>query len=289
MHNCEKTLPKALESINDSDFPHEKIELILVDDGSSDRTLKIAETYASKNNIQTKIFKTNWHGVASARTLILNNANGEFIMWLDSDEALTPTYISKQVEFMEKNPDVAITAGIVAFVPRNLLLNLELTPDIVKRVLFDRSSSFFWKNRRLIGTGGSTFRIKALRQVGGFDSKFKEGSEDIDVVLRIQKLGWQIKINDGVFYEFHNGMSTIVDLLRKYYLYGYSSYQLYIKNKNAFSLFRMTPLPSFLFGILIASKAYKLFYKKYFFLLPFHFSFKMIGWIFGFIHSQRKN
>jgi len=292
LHNCENTLPEALRSIRDQDFPHEKMQLIIVDDGSTDRTPKIVEAYVSKMDIQTKVFKTEWRGIGFARSLILDNADGEYIMWVDSDEALAPDYTRKQLEFMEKNPGVGITAGIFGLVPGNLALNLELLPHIVSNMMFERSPSFLWKSyyaKKVIGTGGSTFRIRALRQVNGFDKRFSGAGEDIDIVIRIRNLGWLIKLNDAVFYEFHNGMSTFADLWKKYYWYGFGCQQLYVENREAFSLLRMTPLPSLIAGLLFSLKAYRMLHKKWFFLLPFHFSFKMISWTLGFMHHQLRN
>lgn len=289
LHNCENTLPKAIKSLCDQDFPHEKMQVIFVDDGSTDRTPRIVEDSVSKMDIQNKIFKTEWRGIGFARDLIIDNADGEYIMWVDSDEELAPNYTRKQLEFMEKNPDVGITAGIVGLVPGNLVLNLELLPTIVSNVMFERVSSFLWKNKQLIGTGGSTFRIKALQQAGGFDILYKGAGEDIDIVARIRNLGWQVKLNDAVFYEFHNGMSTFADLWKKYYWYGFGCQRLYVQNREAFSILRMTPLPSFVAGLLFSSKAYRLFHRKRFFLLPIHFSFKMVSWTFGFMCHQTRN
>jgi glycosyltransferase involved in cell wall biosynthesis len=289
LHNCEKTLSKAIKSICDQDFPHNKMQVVFVDDGSKDRTLKIVEAYVSKMDIQTKVFKSEWRGLAFARNLILENGDGKYIMWVDADEVLTPDYTRKQVELMEKNPDVGITAGVVGLVPGNLVLNLDLLPSIVNHVLFDRPPSFIWKTRKVRGTGGATYRTKALRQVNGFNSQFKGAGEDIDVITRIRNLGWLIKLNDSVLYEFHNGMTTFADLWRKYYWYGYGCQQLYVQNRDAFSLLRMTPIPSLLAGLLFSSEAYKLFHKKWIFLLPIHYSFKMVSWIFGFMRHQTRN
>jgi len=278
-----------MESVCAQDFPHEKMQLVFVDDGSTDCSLRIIEAYVSKMDIQTKIFKTEWRGIGFARNLILVNADGEYILWVDSDEALAPNYTRKQLEFMDKNPDVGVTAGIVGLVPRNLVLNLELLPTIVSNMTFERPSSFLWRNKRVIGTGGSTFRTKALQQVNGFDTRFKGAGEDIDIAIRIRNLGWLIKLNDAVFYEFHNGMSTLVDLWKKYHWYGYGCQRLWAENRDAFSLLRMTPLPSFIAGLLFSRKAYRMFHKRWFFLLPIHLSFKMISWTFGFMRHQIKN
>jgi glycosyltransferase involved in cell wall biosynthesis len=290
LHNCENTLPKAIKSISNQDFPHEKMQMIFVDDGSKDRTLKIVDAYVPKMDIQTKVFKTEWGGISTARNLILDNADGEYITWVDGDEMLTPNYIRKQVEFIEKNPNAGIIAGLPSLVPGNLVLNLELIPYIIKLITFDNPPSFFRKTPKIPGTGGTTFRTKALRQVDGFDRRFKGAGEDINVAIRIRNSGWLIKISDAVFYEFHNGMSTFADLWKKYYWYGYGCQQLYVVNREAFSLSRMTPLASFLNGLLYSLTAYRFLLKKsVFLLLPIHYSFKMVGWMLGFMRSQTRN
>jgi glycosyltransferase involved in cell wall biosynthesis len=286
LHNCQNTLSEAIKSVSDQVFPHEKMQLILVDDGSIDRTLKIAEDIVSKIDIQTTVFKTEWCGLGNARNLILANADGEYITWVDSDEILTPSYIQKQVEFMEKNPSVGITAGSFALVPGNLILNLELMPSIISHATFNKPQSLLWKTKKAIGTGGTTFRTKALRQVNGFDKRFKGVGEDINVVIRIRNSGWLIQLNDGVFYELHNGMSTLRDLWIKYYWYGCGGYQLHVETRGAFSLPRMSPPAGFITGFVLSIYSYKLKRQKSMFLLPLHYCFKTIAWMVGFMDSQ---
>jgi poly-beta-1,6-N-acetyl-D-glucosamine synthase len=290
LHNCENTLTEAIKSISAQDYPHEKMQIIFIDDGSIDHTLEIVEAYVQKTNIQTKVFKTEWFGLGNARSLILDNADGKYITWVDADEILTPNYIRKQAEFMEKNTDVGITAGVFDFVQGNYVLNLELVPHIVNHIMFDRPPSFLWKTKKIPGTGGTTFRTKALRQVNGFNKRFRGSGEDIDVILKIHNSGWQIKLNDAVFYELHNGMKTFADLWRKYYWYGHGCFQLYVENRKAFSLPRMSPPAGFITGFLFSIDAFKLKHQKIVFLLPLHYCFKTIAWMIGFISSQiRRN
>jgi glycosyltransferase involved in cell wall biosynthesis len=262
------------------------MQIIFVDDGSKDCTLKIVEAYVSKMNIQTKVFKTEWQGLGKARNLILDNADGEYITWVDADEILTKSYIRKQVEFMEKNHDVGITAGVLGLVPGNLVLNLELIPHIVSHAMFDRPPSFIWKTKKVLGTGGTTFRTEALRQVNGFNKRFKGTGEDQNVAIRICNSGWLTQVNDAVFYELHNGMSTLGDLWKKYHWYGYGDQTLYVENRDAFSLLRMSPPAGFITGVVLSIDAYKLKRQKSVFLLPLHYCFKSVAWMIGFIDSQ---
>lgn len=105
-YNVAKCLPTFLDSIIAQDY--QPIELILVDDGSTDDTAKIIEDYKPKfvkNNIELKyIFKENG-GQASAVALGIKEVTGEYLIWPDSDDFLLKNSILRRVEYMESHPD----------------------------------------------------------------------------------------------------------------------------------------------------------------------------------------
>lgn len=286
VRDSEKTIRSAIESVMKQDFPHDKIQIIIVDDGSKDHTPQILFDCATKIDIKTKIFQTKWRGLGSARNLILKNAEGDYIIWLDADEILTKSYVRKQVEFMSENPEVGITTGIIKTVPKNLILTLELIPTIITHMRYGKTRSFIWKTEKIPGTGGATYRVEALEQVGGFDDKLKGVGEDQDVAQRITAAGWLIRLNDAQFYEFHGGMATFKDLWHKYLWYGYGGQKIYQQNRTLFSFPRMSPLAGLLTGVIYSLTAYRLLRDKKVFLLPVHYSFKMTAWMLGFIKGQ---
>jgi glycosyltransferase involved in cell wall biosynthesis len=286
LRDCENTLRGAIESVIKQDFPHELMEIVFVDDGSKDGTFQIMSSYVSRIDINTKVFRTNARGLGHARNLVVSSANGNYIVWVDADEILPEDYVRKQVEFMEQNPRVGITTGLFEFVSDNLILYLELVPGIIDHLLYGKRRSFVWKTEKLPGTGGSTFRVKALRQVCGFDERLKGAGEDQDVARRIEDAGWLIRLNNVTFYETHGGMSTIRDLLRKYFWYGWGNQSLYRKNRKLLSLPRMCPPAGFMAGFFYSLTAYEVFGQRKVFLLPLHFGLKMTAWSLGFIGSQ---
>jgi glycosyltransferase involved in cell wall biosynthesis len=286
VRNGEYLLRDALKSISAQDFPHENIQLIIVDDGSEDNTPQIIDDYIYKTDIRTNVFRINQSGLGIARNKVIDNADGEIIVWVDSDEIITSSYVRKQVDFMEKNPDVGITAGCIDLVPNKLVLNLELMPGLFSHSTFENEASFIWKTRRLVGTGGSAFRVKALRQVNGFNNKLKDAGEDVDVAERIVRVGWKIRLNDAKFYELHGGLSNFNDLWKKYCWYGYGAAKIYSKNRNVFSFPRMTPVAGIITGLFYSLMGYRLTAKKIVFLLPIHYGIKMTAWSFGFMKCQ---
>jgi glycosyltransferase involved in cell wall biosynthesis len=289
LRNCENTLEDVIDSVTKQDLSHELMEIIFVDDGSEDKTLQIIRNYVSRMDIDAKIFHTEWRGLGPARNLVVNNARGDYIIWVDGDQILPEDYVRKQVEFMEQNSKVGITAGILGILPGNIFLNLELIPAIIDHVHYEKPRNFVWKTEKLPGTGGSIFRVKALKQVNGFDNHLIGVGEDQDVARRIKDAGWLIRLNDAVFYERHGGMSTLRDLWNRYFWYGYGNQSLYRKNRRLFSLPRMSPPAGFITGFFYSLIAYKLVHQKMVFLLPLHFAFKMTAWSLGFIKGQIMN
>jgi glycosyltransferase involved in cell wall biosynthesis len=283
--NGSATIDKAIKSIISQDFPHELIEVIFVDDGSVDNTFDIIRDYLPKIDMHVKVFRQKWKGLGPARNVVVENARGDYIVWVDADMILPQNHVRKQVEFMENNPDVGIAKARYGFLLNDsLVATLENLPCVIN----DYDS--FKTESKYPGTGGSIYRVKAIRQVGGFDNCLVGVGEDQDAAYRIKEAGWSIKKSDAFFFELRE--QSWRDIWRKYYWYGYGNYFLYKKNKSIFKLCMMPPPLGFLAGILYSISAYKLIGKAVVFLLPLHYFFKKTAWFFGFIcayFSQRKN
>lgn len=95
VYNGEATLERAGRSVLEQAYPN--VELILVDDGSKDRTLVIAEELAKKNSAVVPVHQENG-GVSKARNTGLEKATGDYIMFLDADDELAPGILAKTME-----------------------------------------------------------------------------------------------------------------------------------------------------------------------------------------------
>jgi len=282
VRNCEDYVKEAIDSILDQDFPHELMELIFVDDGSTDNTLSIIKDSVLKMDMQVKVFHHEWKGLGAARNVVVDNAEGEYIVWVDGDMILPKNHVRKQVEFMEKNPKVGIAKAKYGMTPgENIVAALENIPFVV---YYSKNGSL---NSKLPGTGGSIYRVEAIRQVGGFDSRMKGVGEDQDVAYRIMSDGWLIKITDAFFFERRE--ESWNNLWKKYVWYGYGNYFLYRKNKRFFKMYKMIPPAGFLAGLSFSFSAYRLTGNKMVFLLPLHFVFKSAAWCWGFIKANLVN
>ena len=115
VYNAEKYLHRCIDSILTQTFSD--FELLLIDDGSTDKSGQLCNEYASKDN-RVKVFHKQNGGVSSARNLGLDNAKGEWIAFVDSDDSVMNTYLS---ELISSN-DVDLVVSGVRFINGNTSL-----------------------------------------------------------------------------------------------------------------------------------------------------------------------
>jgi glycosyltransferase involved in cell wall biosynthesis len=288
--NAEATIKDALESVLNQDFPQESMELLVVDGCSQDKTLLIVRDKLKNANIKSKILNEN-HGLGHARQMVVDNARGEYIVWVDGDMILAMDYISKQLEFMEQHPNVGIAGGEFGeFSGRTLCAALENLVYVSVSSMQTRKKKIFSRQgeqHRFIGTEGSIYRVKAVRQVDGFDTNMKGAGEDVDVAFRINRAGWELERTDAIFFE--SCRESWKDLWNQYLWYGYGGHYISHKSKQLTPLYEMTPLLGFLVGIVYSLIAYRISKRKISFLIAFHYAFKRIAWCAGFIKGHLDN
>lgn len=281
LKNVEDTVYDAVNSVLAQDFPCELIELIVVDGQSTDRTLKVVKDILAESNVESIILREN-KGLGFARQMVVENATGDYIVWVDGDMILPKDFVRRQVEFIEQNPKVGIASARHGILPgARLVALLEDVAYIAVEHKFRGSAS-----SRFPGTAGSIFRTKAIRQVGGFDPYIRGVGEDFEASYRVREAGWLIHIGtDAVFFEKRK--ENWKRLWDHYFWYGSGSYEVYIKLSNRTSLLWLNPIAGFFAGVWYSIIAYKLFNKTRVFLLPFHYAFKRLAWCWGFVKTQK--
>lgn len=233
--NSEKSIANAVKSINDQDFPHELMEIIFVDDGSNDKTLSIINRHTLELDLKCRVFHHDWKGLGYSRNVVVNNAKGKYIVWVDGDTSLLRNFVSKQVEFMDKNPKVGIAKGryrikestsVVAY-----LQNVEALVELI--ALEQRPLS------KPLGTGGSIYRVEAIRKIGGFNDKITGVGEDMDVEYRIGSSGWMLQVTTAEFYE--NRRNNWKELWKEYFWHGAGGRSIFNRVNPHSMLYRMFP------------------------------------------------
>lgn len=98
VYNGSKTLTTCIESITSQDYSD--YEIVAIDDGSTDNSLEILESYP------IKIIRQKNSGVSAARNAGAALAKGQYLAFIDQDDKWMPEKLSRQVEFIDKNNNV---------------------------------------------------------------------------------------------------------------------------------------------------------------------------------------
>ena len=129
-YNRASFLPKAIDSILAQTYKN--IELIIINDGSTDNTSQILNQYAKKDKRIRVLDNITNKQITYSRNRGLNEAQGKYIAWIDDDDIAEKNKIEEQVSFMEKHPDITILGTDISLINgrgRVYLWPVEYTPD----------------------------------------------------------------------------------------------------------------------------------------------------------------
>jgi glycosyltransferase involved in cell wall biosynthesis len=116
-YNAAPYLAAAINSILQQSFTD--FELLLIDDGSTDQSLEIAQSFAAQHkDIKILQNKAN-QGLVYTRNKGLAAAKGEYIACLDADDVALPQRLAKQVAFLEKNPNIALLGSFAGYIDQH--------------------------------------------------------------------------------------------------------------------------------------------------------------------------
>jgi len=177
-YNRSELLQVAIESVLAQTYPH--IEIIVVDDGSTDDTATVMAQYAGR---VTYLRQTN-RGVAAARNTGFRAASGQYLTFLDDDDLILPAKVERQVQVLSSRPKVGLVHCRYYYADGNgdPLDKVGLLPEgeVLKDLL---CGNFIWMGAPLI-------RRRCLEQVGLFDEGIPSVSADWDLWLRIALAGY---------------------------------------------------------------------------------------------------
>lgn len=227
-YNCGEFIEEAIESVLNQTYKN--VEVIVIDDGSTDNTFNLLNKKYSKLGL---IKKTNG-GPASARNLGLKHATGEFIAFLDADDLWSKNKIELQVKYFDRNNnyDLVYTDVQTFTKVKNNNLNKEsiLRCDLQGNLF----SNLFWSN--FIVNSSVMFRSSLIKSVGLLDeSKNLIGSEDYEYWLRISmksKIGVINKVL--TYYRMHKN-NLIGSSYKKAFQLHINIYKKFYKNYNNLS------------------------------------------------------
>ncbi len=275
-------IKKAVDSLCSQTYPAHQVELIVVDGNSKDGTLQIIKRNLKADFGKIQIYQES-SGLGIARQMVVQKANGKYIVWLDADMTLAADYLENQVAYMEEHPEVGIAGGKYnVHIGHGLAADLENIVYAVDSVYGQRGNAS--KFGYLPGAEGAIYRVEAVREVGGFDTRINGAAEDTEMAYRVRAKGWQLAATKEKFTE--STRANWQSLWSQYVWYGRGGHFIFHKDPSSLNLLQMSPMAGFLAGILRSPGAYLLTHKKSFLLLPVHYTYKRLAWLFGFCSAH---
>lgn len=207
-YNGARTLPACLESLQRLNYPN--YEVILVDDGSTDNTARIAAQYPKVRYLPHQANL----GLSTARNTGIDAAQGEIVAFTDSDCRPDVDWLYYLVgdllnsEFIGIGghnllpPDDSLVAAAVMVSPGGPA-HVMLTDRVAEHIPGCNMAFYKW----------------ALLEIGSFDPLFRKAGDDVDICWRLQQRGYKIGFSPGGF-VWHYRRSTVRDYLRQQHGYG---------------------------------------------------------------------
>lgn len=222
-YNAERTMDACLSSLRELRYPN--YEVVIVDDGSTDGTAAIAQSYP-----EFRLIRQQNKGLSVARNVGMEAATGTIVAYTDSDCVVDPDWLTYLAyKFLQSDfagvggpnlppPEDSAVAAYVAAAPggpTHVLVDDEVAEHV------PGCNMAFWKD--------------ALRRVGGFDPLHRAAGDDVDLCWRLQNEGYRIGFSPAA-QVWHFRRNTIRAYLKQQMGYGQAEAQLYFKHPLRFNM-----------------------------------------------------
>jgi glycosyltransferase involved in cell wall biosynthesis len=248
IRNEENFIQDCLKSVLHQDYPRDKVEIIIIDGMSNDRTLSIVQDFSGRNK-QIIVLTNPDKIVSSSLNMGIKRAKGEVIVRVDGHTILDSGFISENIRLLDEHPEAWAVGGGIAHRGRN---------NFAKGVAIAMSS--------LIGVGNAShrkedcegyaegvafpaFRADVFHKVGMFDETLVRNQDD-EFNFRIIESGGKIYASPKIKHIYYV-RDVPMDLWLQYFQYGFWKMIVAKKHKRVISLRHLVPALFVLYNFLI--------------------------------------
>jgi len=232
-YNREKFIIETIQSVLNQTV--KDLEIIIVDDGSTDNTKDIVKKLIEKDNRIKYFYQENCGRPAVPRNFGFKNSIGEYVAFLDSDDIWFPEKVEEQIKLFEKDKN-----GKLGFVDCGHIIIDENGTEMKKHYNFHSYRGYifqeFLRDNLILTPGSILIKRSVLNKLGLFDERFKF-MDDWDMWLKISKYYNFDSVDENLFkYRVHKN-SVTVGLPRK----NKQQEVLYIFEKNESDYYKYFP------------------------------------------------
>src|SRR5579885_437348 len=222
-YNAERTMEACLKSLRELNYPN--YEVVVVDDGSRDRTAEIAARFP-----EFRLIRQPNKGLSVARNVGMHAARGEIIAYTDSDCVVDPHWLTLMVGAMVANGfDACGGPNYAPHEEARIAACVSASPGAPCQVLTaeDRAEHLAGCNM--------VFRKAVLQRIGGFDPQFTAAGDDVDICWRALEAGFVLGFCPAAF-VWHFRRNTVSAYYNQQRGYGKAEAMLYFKYPERFNV-----------------------------------------------------
>lgn len=251
-YNAEKTLPRLLDDLVAQDYPHEKIEILLIDSMSTDRTRRIMEDFFREEHgyLRVMVLENPGKVLPCGCNVMLEHYTGEAIVRLDAHSSIPKNFLSQNVVCLSEGEDIC--GGPV----ESILMNdspLQQTMLLAENSVFCGGAAGFRRleERAYVSTLAFGFYRRCVYDdAGKYDERLCR-TEDNDMSYRIRQCGYRFCLDPRIRSSRFT-RSSLGKLLKQKYLNGYWIGKTMGINPKCFSLYHFVPF-LFVLGIILTT------------------------------------
>ncbi len=245
--NEEDHIEKCIEGLLETDYPERKKQILVIDDGSTDKTLEKAKKYESDN---LKVLHKKNGGKYSALNYGLMFADGDIVFSVDADSIVSRGAVKLMVKRFQSSSDIGAIAGNVKVLNENsFLTRCQALEYLVGINIFRTALDVFGSVSVVPGCLGA-FRKNLLKGGGSYDPDTL--TEDFDVTIKMRKLGKTVQASSEAF-VFTEVPNNIKDLYLQRIRWYRGTFQTLLKHKNILTNPRFGLLQTLSYPFLLVS------------------------------------
>lgn len=202
-YNCGSYIQQSLTCLLKQTYPN--FELIVVNDGSSDDTLLIAQSF---NDNRIKIIDIENSGAAKARNIAFNNAGGEYIIFFDADDYIGPDFISQQIDKIDHKKNIIVLSAWGRFYNDDIdTFRYDHTP--AEDMTFAQWIEYYWYNcNPMTNPGRVIIPTGLIREAGLWNEKLSL-NDDMEFFTRIFLKAEKIVFNKNATFYYRSGINGL--------------------------------------------------------------------------------
>ena len=204
-YNSARFLPEAIESVLAQ--THCDFEFLIVDDGSTDDTLRIARSFAVRDG-RIKVISHENLGMGASLNDAMKIASGDWIARIDADDRMVPDRLERQIIFLQDHPKLVVASSLVHYIDERGAIIGQNTSRFTTR----QGVAYAVANHWPIGFHhpATIFRKDVIQKLGGYRPEFWP-ADDMDLWNRVVEAGYGVLVQPEYLtkYRIHGSSVTV--------------------------------------------------------------------------------